>query len=313
MATGGDAMVQDRMKAAQGMARPRRVVRVSPADVIIVTIITALCLSCILPFAHIISKSLSSNRAVLSKEVFFLPIEPNFDSYKRVINSSLMLRQLNYTAIITLAQTALSLVVTSICAYPLSRRYLPGRFFLTMAVMITMYFSAGIIPTYLLFKDLRLLNTVWVLILPGAFSAYNMLILRTYFMNAVPDSLEESAIIDGAGQFRVFLQIWVPLSMPVFATLALWVAVARWNGYADAMYYTTSRNLQPIQYLLYNMILSAKPSESLAGESQIGAQLSAPEALQSAVIMFATLPILVVYPFLQKYFVKGVMLGAVKG
>lgn len=286
---------------------------VSPVDVLIVLIISVLCLTCILPFVHVIAKSLSSSRAVLSKEVFFWPVELNFDAYTRVAQSSLMVRQLGFTAMITLAQTALSLVVTALCAYPLSRRYLPGRFVLTMMVMVTMYFTAGVIPTYLLYKDLNMLNTVWVLILPGAFSAYNMLILRTYFMNAVPDSLEESAIIDGASQFRVFLQIWVPLSLPVFATLALWVAVARWNGYADAMYYTTSRNLQPIQYLLYNMILSATPSESLSGESQIGAQLSAPEALQSAVIMFATVPILIVYPFLQRYFVKGVMLGAVKG
>jgi putative aldouronate transport system permease protein len=287
--------------------------RVSFADVFIVCFIAALCLTCILPFVHVTAKSLSSSRAVLSKEVFFLPIEWNLDSYTRVLNSPLMTRQMGFTALITVGQTVLSLVVTALCAYPLSRRYLPGRFWLTMFVMITMYFSAGVIPSYLLYKDLGLLNTPWVLVLPGVFSAYNMLILRTYFMNTIPDSLEESAVIDGAGQFRIFIQIWAPLSLPVFATLALWVAVARWNGYADAMYYTTARNLQPIQYLLYNMILSATPSESLAGESQVGVPLSAPEALQSATIMFATVPILVVYPFLQKYFVKGVMLGSVKG
>ncbi|MCL2085175.1 MAG: carbohydrate ABC transporter permease, partial [Oscillospiraceae bacterium] len=280
----------------------------------IVLFIALLCLTCIMPFVHIIAKSLSSSRAVLSKEVFFWPIEANLDSYTRVLNSDIMTRQLGFTAIITLAQTALSLFVTALCAYPLSRRYLPGRFIITLFVMITMYFAAGLIPTYLLYKDLSLLNTVWVLILTGVFSAYNMLILRTYFMNAIPESLEESAIIDGASHFRIFSQIWVPLSMPVFATLALWVAVARWNAYADAMYFTTSRQLQPIQYLLYNMILSATPSESFTAESQAGiAQLSAPESLQSAAIMFVTLPILVIYPFLQKYFVKGVMLGAVKG
>jgi putative aldouronate transport system permease protein len=287
--------------------------RVSIADVLIIAFITLLCLTCILPFLHVIAKSLSSSRAVLSREVFFLPIEINFESYTRVFKSSLMMRQLGFTAIITLAQTAISLVITALCAYPLSRRYLPGRFPVTMLVMVTMYFNAGLIPTYLLLKDLKMLDTVWVLILPGAFSAYNMLILRTYFMNAISESLEEAAVIDGASQFRIFVQIWIPLSKSVFATLALWVAVARWNGYGDAMYFTTSRRLQPIQYPLYNMILSATPSESLSGESQSGAPLSAPEALQSAVIMFATIPILIVYPFLQKYFVKGVMLGSVKG
>lgn len=293
--------------------KAHRLDRTSPVDIIIILFIVILCLTCVLPFVHVISKSLSSSRAVLSKEVFLWPIDVNIDAYVRVFKSSLMVQQLGFTAYITLAQTAISLIVTALCAYPLSKRYLPGRFPITIFVMITMYFSAGLIPTYLLYKDINLLNKVWVLILPGAFSAYNMLILRTYFMNSVPDSLEESAIIDGAGHFRIFAQIWVPLSKPVFATLALWVAVARWNGYADAMYFTTSRNLQPIQYLLYNMILSATPSESLSGESQIGAALSAPEALQSAVIMFATIPILIIYPFLQKYFVKGVMLGAIKG
>ena len=292
----------------------KRVLRyISVSEAVIVLIISAICLTCIMPFVHIASKSLSSSRAVLSKEVFFWPVEFGFDSYARVIRSSLLVNQTWFTAVITAAQTALSMILTGLCAYPLSRRYLPGRSMITIFVMITMYFSAGVIPTYLAYKDIGLLNTAWVLILPGSFSAYNMLILRTYFMNSVPESLEESAVIDGAGQFKIFIKIWVPLSLPVFATLALWVAVARWNGYADAMYYTTRRNLQPIQYLLFNMILSATPSESLAGESQVGAQLAAPEALQSAVIMFATLPILVVYPFLQKYFVKGVMLGAIKG
>jgi putative aldouronate transport system permease protein len=287
--------------------------RFTAVDLAIVAFITILCLTCVMPFIHLIAKSVSSSAAVLSKRVFFWPEGWNLDAYTRVLNSSLMLRQMGFTVFITVSQTVLSLIVTALCAYPLSRRYLPGRFPLTIIIMVTMYFSAGLIPTYLLYKDIHLLNTVWALILPGSFSAYNMLIMRTYFMNSVPDSLEESAIIDGASQFRVFLSIWVPLSKPVFATLALWVAVARWNGYADAMYFTTDRKLQPIQYLLYNMILSARPSESISGESQVNLPLSAPEALQCAVIMFATVPILIIYPFLQKYFVKGVMLGAVKG
>jgi putative aldouronate transport system permease protein len=289
-----------------------RLNNVTAADIIIVFFITLLCLTCILPFVHIAAKSLSSSRAVLSNEVFFWPVELNIDAYVRVITSSIMVRQLVFTVFLTVAQTILSLVVTSFAAYPLSRRYLPGRIPLTMMIMFTMYFSAGLIPTYLLLNDLNLLNTVWVLLLPGAFSAFNMLILRTYFMNAIPDSLEESAVVDGASHFRVFWQIWCPLSLPVFATVALWVAVGRWNAYADAMWYTTDRYLQPLQYLLYNMILSARPTESL--ESQIGAQVQmAPETLQSAAIMFTTIPILLVYPFLQRFFVKGVMLGAVKG
>jgi len=284
---------------------------ISAADAVIVFVVTLLCLTCILPFFHIAAKSLSSGRAVLSKEVFFWPVELNLDSYARVARGSIMIRQFYFTVRITVAQTALSLLITTLCAYPLSRRYLPGRYAITMLVMFTMYFSAGLIPTYMLLNDLHLLNTVWVLILPGAFSAYNMLILRTYFMNAVPESLEESAVVDGASQYYILARIWCPLSKPVFATLALWVAVARWNAYGDAMWYTTDRKLQPLQYLLYNMILSARPSESI--EDLSGVVVNAPEALQAAAIMCTTIPIILVYPFLQKYFVKGVMLGAVKG
>lgn len=291
---------------------PHKLKQITPFDIMIVVFLTLLCLTCILPFLHVASKSLSSHRAVTGKLVSFWPIELTFDSYKSVIQSSLLMPQIGFTAMITLIQTVMSLFVTALCAYPLSRRYLPGRFPITVFIMITMYFGAGLIPTYLLYSDLKLIDNMWVLILPGVFSAYNMLILRTYFMNSVPDSLEESAVIDGASQLRIFMQIWVPLSKPVFATLTLWVAVGRWNGYGDAMYFIRSRNLQPIQLLLYNMILNAKPTEPLTGENMAGV-VTTPEALQAAVVMFATIPILLVYPFLQKYFVKGVMLGAVKG
>ena len=285
----------------------------SIVDLLIMIWITFLCLTCVLPFFHLIARSLSSSRAVLSNEVFFWPKEVNIDAYIRVFTSSLMMRQMLFTAMLTVVQTTMALIVTSLAAYPLSKRYLPGRYPITIAIMITMYFTPGLIPTYLLYNDLGLLNNVWVLILPGVFSAYNMLIMRTYFMNAVPIELEESAIMDGAGHFRIYLQIWLPLSKPVIATIGLWVAVGRWNSFADSMWFTTNRYLQTLQLLLYNMILSARPSESFTGEALMGLAPSAPETLQAATIMFATVPILLVYPFVQKYFVKGVMLGSVKG
>ena len=282
-------------------------------DRIILIWIVFLCFTCIMPFLHLIAVSLSSNRAVLSNQVSFVPIEINFNAYIRVFTSSLMVRQMVFTAILTAVQTVLALVVTSLAAYPLSKRYLPGRYVITIVIMITMYFSPGLIPTYLFYNDLNLLNTVWVLILPGAFSAFNMLIMRNYFMNSVPKELEESAIIDGANHFQIFLKIWIPLSKPVIATIGMWVAVGRWNSFSDSMWFTTDRHLQTLQLLLYNMILSARPSESFTGEALIGMASSAPETLQAATIMFATVPILLVYPFIQKYFVKGVMLGSIKG
>jgi len=285
--------------------------RVTATDIVIMIILSALCLTCILPFIHILAKSLSSSRAVLSKEVTLWPIEFNLDSVNLIFRSPRFIGQFRYTVVLTLATTVISVIVTSLAAYPLSKRYLPGRFAITMIMMFTIYFSAGLIPTYVYFADMGLLNTPWVLILPGAFSAFNMLIIRTFFMNAVPKELEESARIDGASHFRIFAQIWVPLSLPVFATISLWVAVWRWNTYSDSLWFTTDRNLHTLQLVLYNMVLSARPSESV--EALEGVVVNSPEALQSAAIMFTTIPILLVYPFLQRFFVKGVTLGSVKG
>jgi len=281
-------------------------------DIIIMILITLLCLTCILPFLHVASKSISSETAVLSKEVFFWPKGISFSAYERVFQSAMLIRQLGFTALITVMQTLLRLVLLSLCAYPLSRRYLPGRLPISIFILITMYFGAGLIPSYLLLKDLNLLNTIWVLVLPGGFTAFDMILMRTYFMNSVPDSLEESAVIDGASQFRILTRIYIPLSKPIYATLALFTAVGRWNGFGDAMYYVNDRKLQPIQLFLYNMILSATPTDSLLNEAQVGNSIP-PETLQCAMIMFATVPILLIYPFLQKYFVKGVMIGAIKG
>lgn len=282
-------------------------------DFIIVVIMTILGSTCVLPLLHIAAKSVSSDTAVLSGLVLFIPKGFNLAAYIRVFQSEVMVHSLTFTVFITILQTVISLFVTTLAAYPLSRKYLPGRYVISMFIMFTMYFSAGLIPNYLLMKDLHLLDTLWVLILPGSFSAYNMLLMRTYFSNSISDSLEESATIDGANQYQILFRIWLPLSKPIYATLALFIAVARWNGYGDAMYYTTSQKYQPIQLMLYNMILNSTSSETvLANEAQAGVQVTTTEVTHAAVIMFATLPILMVYPFVQKYFVKGVMLGAVK-
>ena len=288
-----------------------RLTKVSPVDVIIVILITLLCLTCILPFLHIIAKSLSSYRAVVSNEVMFWPVEITLSNYARVLNSSIMVPQLWYTILITLATTAIALVVTALAAYPLSKPYLPGRYPITMFFMITMYFNAGLIPTYVHYHRIGLIDTPWVLILPLAFSAYNMLIIRTYFVNSVPEALEEAAYVDGASHFRIFAQIWIPLSLPVFATISLWVAVQRWNTYGDALWFTTSQSLQPLQLYLYRLVLSQTASFDIDPSTVV--ELYAPEGLQTAAIMFTTIPILLVYPFLQRFFVKGVTLGSVKG
>ena len=203
------------------------------------------------------------------------------------------------------------MVVTTFAAYPLAISGLKGKPVFAFILMFTMYFSAGLIPEYLLMKDLGLLNTMWVLVLPLSFSPYNMLIMRSFLRATIPDSLYEAANLDGATYMQILTKIVLPLSKSIIATLSLFYAVGRWNAYADAQYYITTKRLQPLQYLLSNMVLNS--GADAISLSEAAAQTSTPEVLQAAAIMFATLPIIMVYPFVQKYFVKGVMVGAVKG
>ena len=285
--------------------------RVLPGDVVIMLFIGLLSLTCIIPFIHIAAKSLSSNTAVLSKSVYLIPKGINIEAYASIFRDGQLTHSMLYSILMTAIFTVLGLVLTTCAAYPLSKQRLKGRSFFTFLLMFSMYFTAGLIPEYLLMKDLNLLNTMWVLILPMAFSPYNMLIMKSFLQANIPDSLEESAFLDGATNFQILYKIVLPLSKPIMATLALFYAVGRWNAYADAKYYITEKALQPIQYLLSNMVLSS--STEAISLSETAAVVSTPEVIQAAAVMFATLPIICIYPFVQKYFVKGAMIGAVKG
>ena len=284
--------------------------RVRFSDFAIAFVILLLSLTCIIPFIHIAAKSVSSNTAVLSKKVYLLPKGLNFEAYKSVFRDGQLTHSMVYTIWMTLLFTVIGMIVTTLAAYPLARKELKGRAFFAFILMFTMYFSAGLIPEYLLYKDLGLLNTMWVLVLPLSFSPYNMLIMRSFIRSTIPDSLYEASELDGASHFQILFKIVLPLSKPIIATLSLFYAVGRWNAYADAKYYITTKALQPLQYLLSNMVLNSNDAASL---SEAAAVESTPEVLQAAVVMFATIPIMLVYPFVQKYFVTGTMIGAVKG
>ena len=284
--------------------------RVRFSDFAIAFVILLLSLTCIIPFIHIAAKSISSNTAVLSKKVYLLPKGLNFEAYKSVFRDGQLTHSMVYTIWMTLLFTVIGMIVTTLAAYPLARKELKGRAFFAFILMFTMYFSAGLIPEYLLYKDLGLLNTMWVLVLPLSFSPYNMLIMRSFIRSTIPDSLYEASELDGASHFQILFKIVLPLSKPIIATLSLFYAVGRWNAYADAKYYITTKALQPLQYLLSNMVLNSNDAASL---SEAAAVESTPEVLQAAVVMFATIPIMLVYPFVQKYFVTGTMIGAVKG
>ena len=268
------------------------------ADLLIIVILSVLCLTCILPFIHLAAKSVSSNTAVMQKAVVLWPIGLNLDAYKSIFQDGTLVHSFLYSVLVVVIFTILGMITCTCAAYPLSRKRLKGRAFFTVVLMIPMYFNAGLIPTYLLYRDLGMLNTMWVLILPLIYSAYNMLIMKNYFQSSIPDSLEEAAFLDGANNFQILFRIVLPLSLPIIATLSLFYAVGRWNAYADNKYYITMEGLKMIQYKLYQLVSSATEAQT-ATLSEAIEITSTPEVLQAACIMFATLPIICIYPFLQ--------------
>ncbi|MBQ8639927.1 MAG: carbohydrate ABC transporter permease [Lachnospiraceae bacterium] len=282
------------------------------SDAVMMAIVAILCATCVLPFLHLAAKSVSSDTAVLAKRVTLYPIGFTLEAYESIFSDGSMVRSMGFSVMVTLIFTVLGMVVCTCAAYPLSKRRLKGRSFFTFILMFPMYFGAGLIPSYLLFKQLNLLDTMWVLILPLIYSPYNMLIMKTFFQSSIPDSLEEAAFLDGASNFQILFQVVLPLSKPIIATLSLFYAVGRWNAYADNKYYIRSEGLKMIQYKLSQLVSSASEAQT-AQLSEAQAVTSTPEVLQAACIMFVTIPIICIYPFVQKYFVKGVMVGAVKG
>ncbi len=270
-------------------------------------------LTCLLPFINVAAVSLSSKSAILRGDVSFWPVELETNAYKAIFADPAMIRSLTFTIMITIVYTAFSMIMTILMAYPLTKKRLHGRKFFNFLALFTMYFSGGTIPIYLNIKELGLLDTPWSLILPGMLSTYNMIILKSFF-SALPGELEEAAIIDGANDFQVLIKVYLPLSLASLATLTLFYAVGKWNSFQDALYYISTKAYQPLQLKLYHIIKGSQAvdiAQMEGGSSAVATSIS--ESIESATIIFATLPILVVYPFVQRYFVSGVTIGAVKG
>lgn len=268
----------------------------------------------IFPFLNLIAKSFSSEKALISGKVTIFPVEFQTGTYKFVLGNPQFLNAFKISILVTLIGTVLGVLMTITIAYPLSKPHLKGRRWILLYYVFAMIFNGGLIPTYLVMQKLNLVNNFWVLILPVLVNVYNMLIMKNYF-ESLPDSLEESARIDGASTFEILFKIILPLSKPVLATIGLFFAVAHWNSYYNAMIYITKVDLKPLQLYLKELVSSTKDVLDQAGyEPDINGMFnSSPEAVQAASIVAATVPIIVVYPFLQKYFVKGVLIGSVKG
>ncbi|NLB37789.1 MAG: carbohydrate ABC transporter permease [Clostridiales bacterium] len=281
-------------------------------EVLVTIIVTIIALTCILPILNIFSLSLSSARAVNSNEVTFLPVDFTLDAYESVFTNGALLRSMWYTIKATLLYVSISMFMTILCAYPLSHRDLVGRKPLWVFVLFTMYFAGGMIPSYLLVNDLGLINTMWSLVLPGMVSTYNMILMRTFF-SSIPAEMKEAAYIDGANDADILWRVVLPLSKAMLATIALFYAVSRWNAVTDGMLYISEPSKYILQVRLKNIILSAAGLNELMSEgANVGLTIQ-PLQIRSAALVFSLLPVLVVYPFLQKYFVRGVMIGAVKG
>lgn len=280
-----------------------------------ITIITFIfIILCAYPLIYVVSASFSDPMDIFAGKVWLLPSSPTLKGYKTVFDYPDVWIGYGNSVFYTVFGTLINVFMTVLAAYPLSRKDLKYRKPIIMLFTFTMLFNAGMIPNYLLIRDLHLLNTRWALLIPGAISVYNMIIVRTFFMSNIPDELLESARLDGCSDFRFLLNIVLPLSGAVIAVITLYYAVGHWNQYFNAVLYLTDKNTYPLQVFLRNILLENSINDlsagSVANESE---RTYLNELLKYSLIVVASAPLLAVYPFIQKYFVKGVMIGAVKG
>ena len=270
----------------------------------------------LIPLMNLVSQSLSSPASVYAGKVILLPVEPSFSGYEKIVTNKNIVSGFTNSIIITILGTFISLTITVMAAYPLSRKDLFGRMIFMWLFTFTMLFNAGLIPNYLLIQSLGLIDSFLALILPGAVSAWNLIIARTFFETTIPDELYDAANIDGCSDFGIFIRIVLPLSRPIIAILTLFYAVGIWNGYFDALIYLQTQSKFPLQLVLRNIMTSTILQASMtdtAAARQNSAQLAMIEVMKYAVIILSSLPLLLLYPFIQKHFVKGIMIGAVKG
>ncbi len=289
----------------------RRVARSDMAfDAVNILIMVLLAFITLYPMYYVLISSISSGEYVSRGAIRFIPRGLTLSSYKMIVQDDSFIRGLLNTIVYTVTGTCVNLAMSILCAYPLSVKTFSGRNFFVKMIMFTMFFSGGMIPLYLVIKSLKMIDTIWALILPGAISTYNMIVIRTFFQN-IAGEMRESAFIDGANDFTIMTRIMVPLSMPVLATMMLFYATGHWNNFMNALLYITKKELYPIQLILRNLLITDEMSNQYA--DMVSEFSVVPATLKYSSIVIATLPILCVYPYLQRYFVKGVMIGSLKG
>ncbi len=266
-----------------------------------------------LPILNVVSSSFSTPSAVVRGQVSFWPKGFNIEAYKQIFSNKQLIVGYRNSILYTVVGTCVNIIMTVLAAYPLSVKDFVGRKFFTSLFIFVMVFTAPLIPTYLNIKNLGLLDSMWALILPGAISVYNMIIARTYFQNSIPAEMLESARLDGCDDIKVLVSMILPLSRSIMAVLVLYYAVAHWNSYFDAFIYLASEDKFTLQVVLRNIMNSVKALEDMAVTAEQSMRAATVEVLKYAVIVFGSLPLILLYPFVQKHFVKGVMIGSVKG
>lgn len=277
-------------------------------------ILGGIALLALMPFVHVLAQSLSSHHAITSGKVSLWPVDFTMEAYIRVFREQEFLNSFQVSVLRTVVGTFVNVLLTCLLAYPISKAYIKGRSVILFLLVFTMMFGGGMIPTFLVVKETGLLNTFWAYIIPGAVSAFNVIIMKNFFQS-VPSELEESARIDGCSNLGILVRLVIPLSMPAIATITLFHAVAHWNSFFDTVLYVTNRDLFPLQVYLRELVMfnSSDINTNASNSASMDSTLLALESLKAAALISSTVPILIVYPFLQRYFVKGIMLGSVKG
>ncbi|RAR45810.1 carbohydrate ABC transporter permease [Paenibacillus sp. MDMC362] len=272
-------------------------------------ILTFLALTMLLPFLNVIAQSFSSPGAIDRGEVMFWPVEFTFAYYKHVFNDVSIWRAFGISVYITIFGTFINLAATASLAYPLSRPEYVGRKTIMIIILLTMIFTAPLIPQFILMRELNLVNTLWSLMLPSAISAFNLFVLRTFFTQ-IPSELIDSSRIDGCSEVRTLWSIVLPLSKPALATVGIFYSVTNWNKYMDALYYINDRTKYPLQVKLRELLVNEGLTDT--GNMAFEASSQSVQGIQMAVILVATLPIILLYPFLQRFFIHGMMIGSIK-
>lgn len=280
-------------------------------DTFNVVLMILLCFTTIYPFLYLLSLSLSSGNISLTK-IHLFPPEFSLANYESVLSYGYIKTGFMNSIMRVVLGTALELFFCLLVAYPLAKRYLPLRNFWTGIIVFTMFFSGGLIPSYILMRELHLMNSIWALVLPNLIPAFSMILIRNYIMS-LPDSIEESAKIDGAGEFTILYKIIAPMITPILATVALWSIVGHWNAWFDSLLYSTSPEKQVLQVVMRNIIQQGDVTLEAGATSTVLSDSVNPTTIKAATIMITSLPVIAIYPFLQKYFVKGIMVGSLKG